>query len=116
MEWLNNVLVQQAISWAIPVLIPVLAAGALWLFTQIGKLIVTAVKKSETQLDDKIAAWAVAWAEDKLGSGKGEDKLQEACEKIEEWTKGKVKGEQAEKLARAAYQGLYGELKNLKNG
>lgn len=116
MEWLNNALVQQVIAWAIPVVTPFLVAVVLWFFTQIGKMIVTAVKKSETQLDDKIAAWAVAWAEDKLGSGKGDEKLQEACEKIEEWTKGKVKGEQAEKLARTAYQGLYGELKNLKNG
>jgi len=117
MEWLNNALVQQAITWAIPVLLPVLATAVGWLAIQLGKLIVAVVKKSETQLDDKIAAWCVAWAEDKItGTDKGEEKLDEACEKIEELTKGRVKGGQAEVLIRAAYQGLYGELKQLKNG
>lgn len=97
-------------------LLPLLAAGVTWGAVQIGKLIVSAVKKSETQLDDKIAAWAVAWAEDKIvKSGKGDEKLEEACAKIEELTKGRIKGEQAEVLARAAYQALYGELKQLKN-
>lgn len=115
MDWPNNALVQQAIAWAIPVLIPVIAGALGWLAVQIGKLVVAAVKKSETQLDDKIAAWCVAWAEDKLGAGKGEEKLAEACDKIEELTKGRIKDEQAEVLARAAFQGLYGELKNLKN-
>jgi len=95
-----------------PVLITVVTAAA----ALAGKWIVGQIKKSETQADDKLAAWCVAWAEDKLGSGKGEEKLQAACDKIESLTKGKVKGEQAEMLIRAAYQGLYGELKQLKNG
>lgn len=115
MEWLSNPLVQQAISWGIPLLIPVIATVLGWLAVQLGKLIVLAVKKSETQWDDKIAAWCVAWAEDKLGKGKGDEKLAEACGKIEEITKGRVKGGQAEVLIRSAYQGLYGELKQLKN-
>lgn len=115
MEWLNNPLVQQAIAWGIPLLIPVITGALGWLAIQIGKLVVAAVKKSESQLDDKIAAWCVAWAEDKLGSGKGEEKLDEACDKIEELTKGRIKHDQAEVLIRAAYQGLYGELKQLKN-
>ena len=96
---------------SVPILVTVLAAlGAI-----IGKWIFGLIKKSQSQLDDKIAAWCVAWAEDKFGAGKGGEKLEEACDKIEELTKGRIKHEQAEVLIRAAYQGLYGELKNLKN-
>jgi hypothetical protein len=117
MEWLNNVLVQQAVTWAIPLLIPIVTTASAWLAIQIGKLIVAAVKKSQTQLDDKAAAWCVAWAEDKfIGSDKGHEKLNAACDKIEQLTGGRIKGEQAEVIIRAAYQGLYGELKKLKNG
>lgn len=100
---------------AVPVLVTVLAAVA----ALVGKWVVGMIKKSDSQLDDKIAAWCVAWAEDKFSlekGGNGEEKLAEACEKIEELTKGRVKGEQAQVLIRAAYQGLYGELKQLKNG
>lgn len=97
---------------SVPILVTVLAALAAIL----GKWVVGLIKKSQSQLDDKIAAWCVAWAEDKFGSGKGEEKLEEACDKIQELTKGRIKHEQAEVLIRAAYQALYGELKNLKNG
>lgn len=86
-----------------------------WVCSQIGRLITQAIKNSKNTADDRLAAIAVAWIEDKMGAGKGEQKLRAAAERIVQLSKNKLTFVQAEELARAAYQSTYGELKNLKN-
>lgn len=85
------------------------------LFGLLGGWLVKLIKQSQTTLDDRLAAMAVAWAEDKLGAGKGGEKLEIAIEKLSELSGGRIKYEQAELLIRSAYQSLMGSLAPLKN-
>jgi len=80
----------------------------------LGTLLVQAIKNSKTQVDDRLAAIAVAWAEDYFGKGKGMLKLKEAGEKLSSLSKGRINPEQAEIHVRAAYQKLMGALSPLK--
>lgn len=105
---LGGVLLQAAI----PVIVTIVVA----LMSLLGKFILNKIKESQTTLDDRLAAMAVAWAEDNIGGGKGDEKLSAACDKLEEMTKGRIKSDRAETIIRAAYQALYGQLKPLKNG
>jgi len=57
----------------------------------------------------------VKFAEDKIGPGKGDEKLAEACDYIEEVTKGRLKSEVIEPMVRAKYQEIFGALSGLKN-
>lgn len=117
MEWLNNAVTQQVIAAAVPVLMPVLVAVITWVVALFGKWVVKMIQQSESKLDDRLAAMAVAWAEDqyKPDTGKGVEKLQAACDKLQDLTGGRIKSEQAETLIRAAYQSLMGSLAPLKN-
>jgi hypothetical protein len=82
----------------------------------LGQWILKMIKNTQTQMDDRLAALAVAWAEDFMGGGKGEEKLDMACQKLEELTGGRIKAADAETIIRATYQRLFGVLKPLKNG
>jgi hypothetical protein len=99
----------------IAILVPVVTAVVPILAGLLGKLIVQLISNSKTQADDRLAAIAVAWAEDYFGKGKGSEKLGQAAQKLSELTKGAITGDQAETQVRAAYQKLMGELSGLKN-
>jgi hypothetical protein len=99
----------------IAILVPVVTAVVPILAGLLGKLIVQLISNSKTQADDRLAAIAVAYAEDFFGSGKGNEKLAGAAQKLSELTKGAITGDQAETQVRAAYQKLMGELSGLKN-
>lgn len=111
MEWLNNVIVQQVIAWITPFIL----GGIVWLIKKGIDLLGAKVKESQTKVDDYLLGIAVKFAEDKLGPGKGEDKLDEACCYIEEVTKGRIKADKIEPLVRAKYQEIFGALSKLKN-
>lgn len=115
MDWLNNALVQQALMWAIPIVLPFILGGIVWLLKKGIDLLGAKVKESETKVDDYLLGVAVKFAEDKFGPGKGEEKLAEACDYIEEVTKGRLKSETIEPMLRAKYQEIFGALKPLKN-
>lgn len=115
MEWLNNALVQQAITWLIPIVLPFILGGIVWLLKKGIDLLAAKVKESDTKIDDYLLGVAVKFAEDKLGPGKGEEKLHEACDYIEEVTKGRLKSDVIEPLVRAKYQEIFGALSKLKN-
>ena len=116
MEWFNNALVQQAITWLIPIVLPFILGGIVWLLKKGIDLLGAKVKESETKIDDYLLGMAVKFAEDKIGPGKGEEKLAEACDYIQEVTKGRIKSEVIEPLIRAKYIEIFGALKPLKNG
>lgn len=84
--------------------------------TFIVKACIYFVKKTETQMDDRLFAMAVLYAQDVIkGSGRGGAKLTAALNWIEKVTKGKVKGEFAMGGVRSAFKKLEPELKQLKN-
>ncbi|NCB27320.1 MAG: hypothetical protein EOM62_17990 [Bacteroidia bacterium] len=118
MEWLNNALVQQALMWAIPVVLPFILGGIVWLLKKGIDLLAAKIKESETKVDDYLLGVAVKFAEDKFGpdTGTGPEKLSEACDYIEEVTKGKLKADTIEPLVRAKYVEIFGALSKLKNG
>ena len=97
-------------------LVALIAAVVPILATLAGNLIMKKIKATQTQADDRLAAVAVSWAEDKIGSGQGALKLNNAVVKLIELSKGRINRENAEVLVRTAYQNLFGALKPLKNG
>lgn len=116
MEWLSNPIVQQVIAGLVPIILPFILGGITWLIVQGIKLLGRKVKESDTKIDDYLLGIAVKFAEDKIkGSGKGDEKLAEACDYIEEATNGRLKSEVVEPLVRAKYQEIFGELAKLKN-
>lgn len=117
MEWLNNALVQQALIWSIPIVMPFILGGIVWLLKKGIDLLGAKVKESETKVDDYLLGVAVKYAEDKfsLESGKGEEKLHAACEYVEKVTNGRLKHDDLLPLVRAKYQDLFGALAPLKN-
>ena len=106
MDWMQA-LIATAITAVTAFLVPILR--------KLGQLISAKIKQSETPVDDYLAGLAVKWAEDKLGDGKGSQKLNEAITKLIELSQGKIERTQAEALVRSSYQALYGELSQLKN-
>jgi hypothetical protein len=117
MEWLNNALVQQALVWALPIVLPFILGGIVWLLKQGIELLGKKIKESDTKVDDYLLGVAVKFAEDKFGpdSGKGAEKLALACEYAEEVTQGKIKAEVLEPMVRAKYVEIFGALSGLKN-
>jgi len=79
------------------VMLPIIGALA-------GKLLHRWIAASNTQMDDRAAAVIVAWVEDQYKGGKGEIKRDAATKKLVEWSKGRLKKEDAEGLVRAAFQ------------
>lgn len=116
MDWLNNALVQQALTWALPIVLPFILGGIVWLLKKGIDLLGAKVKESETKVDDYLLGVAVKFAEDKIGPGKGDEKLAEACEYIETVTEGRLKADVIEPMLRAKYVEIFGALKPLKNG
>lgn len=107
---------QAVVDGLIQAAVPLVTSITVVLAGMIGAWIVKLIKGTQSQMDDRLAALAVAWAEDAIGSGKGQEKLERACWKLEELTKGRIKAADAEMLIRATYQRLFGTLKPLKNG
>jgi hypothetical protein len=118
MEWINNPIVQGTIVALIPVVLPFLVGGIGWLIIAGISLLTAKIKESDTKVDDYLLGIAVKFAEDKFGpdTGKGEEKLHEACDWIEEVTKGRIKSEAIEPLVRAKYVEIFGVLSKSKNG
>lgn len=110
-------LVNQAVTHIMPIAISALVAGILWVGKKVGTLTTKKIKESDSRLDDRLAALAVAWVEDKFGpdTGTGREKREAAIDWLVEKSKGRLGYEDAEKLVRAAYQGLFGSLDPLKN-
>lgn len=104
---MDNIWVQILVS-IITVLTPVLMG-------LLGMLIVKLIRTTPTQVDDRLAGIAVAWAEDFFGKGKGNEKLKAASQKLSELSKGRISEMEAETQVRAAYQRFMGELSGLKN-
>lgn len=102
---INKVLTDSIVGIAVIVL-PALAA-------LLGKLLVNKIKESKTQVDDRLAAIAVAWAEDQVEKN-GSEKLDAAARKLSELSKGRISYENAKTLSAAMYQRLKGELHALK--
>lgn len=97
--------IAQVIVGLLLVILPVLGGLA-------AKLITKKIKESDNKIDDRLAAIAVAWAEDRLGKG---EKLQGAAKKLLELTKGKISANDAETVIAATYQRIKGEIAPLKN-
>lgn len=114
---LNNPLTQQALMWMIPIVLPFILGGVVWLLKKGIDLLGAKVKESETKVDDYVLGVAVKFAEDQfsLESGKGEEKLHAACEYVEQVTKGRLKHDDILPMVRAKYQELFGALSGLKN-
>jgi hypothetical protein len=100
---LNNI-IAQVIVLLIVTLAPVLLGYLV-------RLLVQMIRNSQSQTDDRLAAIAVAWAEDQLGKNQ---KLEGAAKKLSELSKGRIKYEDAKTLVAATYQNVLGELKPLK--
>lgn len=117
MEWLNNALTQQAIQWLIPIVLPFILGGIVWLLKKGIDLLGAKVKESETKVDDYLLGVAVKYAEDHFGpdTAKGKEKLQLACEYVEQVSKGKLKADVIEPMVMAKYQDLFGAISPLKN-
>lgn len=118
MEWLNNVLVQQALTWALPIVLPFILGAIVWLLKKGIALLAAKVEESQTKVDDYLLGVAVKFAEDKFGpdTGTGREKLEAACEYVEEVTKGRIKADVLEPMIRAKYVEIFGALAKLKNG
>ncbi len=114
---LNNPLAQQALMWAIPIVLPFILGGIVWILKKGIDLLGAKVKESQTKMDDYILGVAVKFAEDKfsLESGKGDEKLHAACEYAEKVTNGRLNHDMLLPLVRAKYQELFGSLSGLKN-
>lgn len=104
---INQVLANSIVGILV-IVVPALAALLV-------KLLVNQIKKSNTQVDDRLAAIAVAWVEDQMADQKGEAKLDAAAKKLSELSKGKISPEQARVLAAATFQKMKTELNVLKN-
>lgn len=104
---INEVLANTIVGLLV-IIVPALAALLV-------KLLVNYIKKSNTQVDDRLAAIAVAWVEDQMSDRKGEEKLEGAAKKLVELSKGKITIEQARILAAATFQKMKAELNELKN-
>jgi hypothetical protein len=100
---INSVLAQVIVMLIVTV-IPVVAA-------YIVRLLVQHIRNSQSQTDDRLAAIAVAWAEDQLNKG---DKLDGAARKLVDLSKGRIKFDDARTLVAATYQNVLGELAPLK--
>ena len=100
---INNT-VAQVIVLLIVTIVPILAG-------YIVRLLVQAIRNSQSQTDDRLAAIAVAWAEDQLGKG---EKLDGAAKKLSDLSKGRIKYEDAKVLIAATYQSAKKEWADLK--
>lgn len=114
-EMLSNPITQQAIAWAIPLVLPFIVAAIGWLLIFAIKLVTTKVKESQTKMDDYILGVAVKFVEDKFGPETGEEKLHAACEYVEKVTKGRLNHDVLLPLVRAKYQDVFGVLSSGKN-
>jgi len=119
MQEIMKQVVSQTIQVMIPVIVPVIVSGVVaglgWLGKQVFTFLANKIRESNTKLDDYLAGLAVRWAEDKFGSGKGQEKLDAAKEWLIKSSKSKISDEQAEALVRAAYQSVFGNIGRLKN-
>ena len=114
---LNNPITQQAIAWAIPLVLPFILGGIVWLLKKGIDLLGAKVKESETKVDDYLLGVAVKYAEDKFGpdTGSGAAKLDAACAYIEQVSQGRLKASVMRPMLMAKYQDLFGALSGLKN-
>ena len=114
---LSNPLTQQAIQWLIPIVMPFILGGIVWLLKKGIDLLGAKVKESETKVDDYLLGVAVKYAEDHFGpdSGNGQAKLDLACQYIETISKGRLKASVMRPMLQAKYQELFGALSGLKN-
>ena len=115
MEWLKSELAQQILMASVPIVLPFILGAIAWLIVQGVKLVGKKIKESDTKVDDYLLGIAVKFAEDKIGPGKGDEKLAAACGYLESVTKGRLKAAVTEPLVRAKYQEIFGELSKLKN-
>lgn len=100
-----NTVISQVIVALLVTVVPLLTAYVV-------RLLVQYIRNSQSKTDDRLAAIAVAWAEDQLGKG---EKLEGAAKKLTELSKGRIKPEDAKTLVSATYQNVLGELAALKN-
>ena len=114
---LSNPLTQQALSWAIPVVMPFILGAIVWLLKKGIDLLGAKVKESTTKVDDYLLGVAVKYAEDKFGpdTGTGQAKLDAACAYIEQVSQGRLKADVMRPMLMAKYQELFGALGGLKN-
>lgn len=114
---LANPLTQQAIMWLVPIVLPFILGGIVWLLKKGIDLLGAKVKESQTKVDDYILGVAVKFAEDKFGpdTGTGEEKLHAACLYVEQATNGRIKHEDILPMVRAKYQDIFGAIGKLKN-
>ena len=94
----------QVIAILVMTLTPILAGYLV-------RLLVQYIRNSQSQTDDRLAAIAVAWAEDQLGKA---EKLDGAAQKLSDLSKGRIKFQDAKVLVAATYQNVLGELAPLK--